>query len=187
MPALPSVADLVGLTAVRGLLRGRLLPGANRHSSWSRTAEWQDWPAPRNLVREGHHQRALYRVVGRPCEAGYLVPVDARLLREPRNRYDRNAIQVFVGRHMVGYIERRAGSRLARAMDRSRCRSFTCCAVIRGGRLAEADKIGIHLWLDRRVSGGPAVSVGRHEAWEVPWPPTARERQRCIARIRRAR
>jgi hypothetical protein len=67
------------------------------------------------------------RVVGVTFQAGYpdvvyellaRVPVRVRLVREPENPHDRNAILVKVGRHVLGHVSRSMAKRLALELDR---------------------------------------------------------------------
>ena len=57
------------------------------------------------VVGESHYQKALRRAVGgNHSDAG--LPVEASLVREPTNKYDRNAVRVDVDGETVGYIAR---------------------------------------------------------------------------------
>jgi hypothetical protein len=55
---------------------------------------------------ESHYQRVLERVAGGRSEHGADFQCVARLVREPTNRYDKNAVRVEVQGETVGYISR---------------------------------------------------------------------------------
>ncbi len=60
------------------------------------------------VVGESHYQAALARIVaGVPVRIGGVRhPVSVHLVAEPSNPHDRNAIAVFIGPDLVGYISR---------------------------------------------------------------------------------
>lgn len=58
------------------------------------------------VVGESHYQHALERIVGGRTERGSNLEVAALLLREPTNRWDKNAIRVVIYGETVGYIGR---------------------------------------------------------------------------------
>jgi hypothetical protein len=107
--------------------------------------------------------------------------VPATLVREPANPYDGNAIGVEVAGRVVGHVRRAIAAQLAPALDVGRCPRFTVCGVIRGGS-DEAPSLGVHLWLDRRLSDGPDVNL-EEGLLEVGWPPGERELTRATGRM----
>jgi hypothetical protein len=58
------------------------------------------------VTGESHYQNALERIVGGLTEGGAHLRVVALLIREPTNRWDKNAIRVEVEGETVGYISR---------------------------------------------------------------------------------
>lgn len=145
----------------------------NVEAGWEVGNEWRtDWEPPLNLVREGHHQAAYRTICGPLRPQGYLMPVRAVLTPEPTNQYDDNALQVVVNGHMAGYIRADAARYLAPALRKMRLAEFAVCGVIRGGNLDVATSFGIHLWLDRRLSPGPGITInGDLDEVGIPWPP----------------
>lgn len=140
---------------------------------------WIDWPAPRNVVAgESHYQEALVAIAGPICERGYCLPVEALLIREPSNPYDPNAIRVEVAHRKIGYVARAIAAQLADGLDEAGCSAFSVCGVVRGGS-ETARTLGVHLWLDRRVSLGPQIAFHDDEG-VVAWPPNEGELDRSF-------
>jgi hypothetical protein len=147
--------------------RGKLI-AANVDSGWA-AGGWRTWEAPRNVVvGESFKQDALRRLTGHARENGYLIPVDADLVREPENEYDTNAVRVEVNGELVGYLRRGVAAKVARPADHVRLTRFTLCGLIRGGAI-DAPEVGVHLWLERRRSEG--VRVPDSDAYPISWPP----------------
>ncbi len=61
------------------------------------------------------------------------VTQDLRLLREPSNRYDRNAIAVFSEDMQIGYIDRELALRLAPILDKGKEYKCYVNAILGGG------------------------------------------------------
>jgi hypothetical protein len=152
----------------------------NVAEGWIERQEWRSWEAPRNVVVESFYQEALHALCGGPCEAGYLIPVQVELRREPGNPHDRNAIAAYLlpsGRQ-IGHIRREIAASLGPVMDKLGIDVWRVAGVARGGR-PRAEHIGVHLWVGRRLSAGPGMSFDPG-LWEVPWPPGDRETDRAI-------
>jgi hypothetical protein len=166
----------------RLLRRNRFeLSPANVDATWLDGDGWRGWPPPRNvLVGESHYRPALRRLTGKPRQAGYLIPVAVTFVREPHNQYDRNAFRAEVQGQHVGYLDREVAAQLAATADAGRCISFTVCGVIRGGSLKAKD-VGVHVWLERRLS--PGVDIGfADDRWTIEtWPPSPTEGVYCSA------
>lgn len=146
------------------------LAPANVDVEWDSAGHWRSWEAPGNfVVGESHYAEALTALAGPPCAAGYLIPVTVSIVREPQNAYDRNAFRAEVGGRQVGYLPRHIAAQLAAPLDSVGCPSFTICGILRGGS-ETAPSIGVHIWLDRRLSPGPEI-IQRDEAGRVSWPP----------------
>lgn len=149
-----------------------VLAQANVDEGWIEGDDWRGWEAPRNVVRgESRFRPALRRLTGKQHPAGYLIPVEASLVREPANAYDSNAFRVEVGGELVGYLAREVAAQVAGIADRAGCRAMQVCAILRGGSTDYPD-VGVHLWLDRRRSRGiPVFETGEM----VSWPPSPDE------------
>jgi hypothetical protein len=106
----------------------------------------------------------------RPDLPGRLLLGDAcNLVREPDNRYDRNAFRAEVrGRH-IGYLRAHVAEQLAGPLDGYGVRTFTVCGLIRGGSTKGAEARRPHLAQPRgdarpeprgaaRAGGGPAAA-----------------------------
>jgi hypothetical protein len=153
--------------------RSELAP-ANVAAGWGEEGGWRRWPAPSNFITgESHYTDALRALAGPPRQNGYLIPVTVTLVREPENRYDPNAFRAQVGGRRVGYIARQIAAQLAPPLDRCGCSSFQLCGVLRGGS-DRAPGLGVHVWLDRRLSAGPEL-VRTDDAGHVSWPPYEEE------------
>lgn len=101
------------------------------------------------------------------------MPADVKLVREPSNPYDANAIRAEVDRQLIGYLARHVAAQLAPALDGARCRSFGVCGVIRGGSYA-APNLGVHIWLEMLTTPGPEIRL-TDDFGEVSWPPRGNE------------
>lgn len=161
-----------------GLLRRlRRAPGrapANVNSDWRRNAEWLTWGPPLNVLREGAYQDQIIGLVGKPCKRGYLIPAQVTLVREAHNPHDGNAIRAVINGLTVAYLRREVAAVAGPAMDNAKLDRMTFCGLVRGGCAPHAETIGIHLWLDRRVTDGIEIDFDGVE-FEVSWPPNAGE------------
>jgi hypothetical protein len=72
---------------------------------WIERRLWAGWEAPRNYVAGARsYLAALTAMVGSTCAEGYCLPTTVTFVREPGNRYDRNAFRAEVtGRH-IGHL-----------------------------------------------------------------------------------
>ncbi len=88
------------------------------------------------VVGESHYQDALKAVAGGRTENGPRRPcVVAELVREPKNRYDRNAVRVDIDGRTVGRIPAEDAPRYHEAIEHLRKQGLpaTCRATILGG------------------------------------------------------
>lgn len=153
----------------------RKLADPNVPVDWIESGIWNSWGSPLNAVRgESLRQDELWSLCAgdKPPERGYTICVEATIRREPTNPVDRNALRVEVNGMHVGYLAREIAARVSPGLDRAGCKHFVVPAVLRGGG-AEAPSLGLHVWLDKRVSAGPNIAVSRQlaDAFWVPWPP----------------
>lgn len=144
------------------------------------SAAWMQWPSlghtsggMQEVVGEANYQSALDEVCGGRCSEGVIVRVvTAELVREPKNRYDRNAVAVDIEGRRVGYLPRDDAPRWHAAVDHlgkhgyaATCRAELLGGWDRGGR--DKGHIGVVLWADKRprdgsdpfLPGGDRVSV----------------------------
>ena len=126
---------------------------------------------PLNIVAgEGHYAVALKKFTGPPRPGGYLIPKQVRLVREPENPFDPNAIKVTIAGQTVGHIRREVAEILSPQMDAQSLREFSTTGVIRGG-YEDAPNIGVHLWFDRRAAAEAGLDANFLSHYEVSWPP----------------
>jgi HIRAN domain len=152
------------------LARLRGLQGANLEAGWWKKDDWRRWPAPYSIVRgESYRQDLLTTLAGKPRTHGYLIPLSARLVREPENPYDFNAIRVDVDRGQVGFIAKELAVNLAWLMDGVDCPSFRVAGLIRGG-YKKKPYLGVMLWTGHRETAAPRIPV--KSSWRAThWPP----------------
>lgn len=139
-------------------------------------SEWRSWEPPFNLVKgESFHQENLTALAGPPRRHGYLIPVRATLVRDPKNRNDPNAIRVEIDGKLVGHLDRAFAAAASPLLDKARCRSFDVAAIIRGGA-RRTPSFGVHLWTGRRLCPGPNIAgLDDVEEFEISWPPYVKE------------
>jgi hypothetical protein len=148
---------------------------------WIERHAWLSWEAPRNYIAgEASYLKALERLTGPPCPDGYCLPVVVRLVREPRNEYDANAIRAEVAGTRIGYLRRHLAAQLAPGIDRARMTEFHVAGLLRGGS-TRTPNVGCHVWLDRSVTDdGPAITLPQEDEWTVPWPINDWERPQVV-------
>ena len=160
--------------------RREQLAVANVALGWNEGDDWRSWPAPRNfVVGESYRRAALRRLTGPARRAGYLIPVEVVLIRERENQHDGNAIRAEVAGQHVGYLARHIAAQLAPVIDRAGCARFSVCGLLRGGSDIATD-VGVHVWLDRRLTAGPGITLG-DAAGTTSWPPGPAEGVYCSA------
>lgn len=69
------------------------------------------------IVGEAYYQRELAKLAGPKTTNGVSVYLDARLVPEPTNRHDRNAVATVINGHTVGYLSRRQAVAYHKAMN----------------------------------------------------------------------
>lgn len=69
------------------------------------------------IVGEAYYQRALAKIAGPKTANGVSMYVVARLVPEPTNRHDRNAVAAIINGHVVGYLSRQQAVDYHRAMN----------------------------------------------------------------------
>jgi hypothetical protein len=144
---------------------------------WIEAHAWMQWDAPRNYIAgEVSYAKALMQITGPPCANGYCWPVVVRLLREPGNPHDANAIRAEVSGARLGYLRRHLAAQVTPALDGAGLREFWVPGLLRGGSTS-ATHVGCHVWLDRSINDdGVEIKLPEHDEWIVPWPINAWER-----------
>ena len=156
--------------------RAPTLAPPNTREDWAIMGKWRDWPPPHNLVvGESHYQQHIRTLTGDPCKTGWCVPVNVVIARDRANDYDENAWAAFVNGGLVGYLRRDLAATMAQACDPAGCTTFAVAGVARGG-WTDAESFGVHVWLDRLLSPGPAVTIDDGADTAVSWPPDGDER-----------
>lgn len=82
---------------------------------------------------ESHYQKALAKIAGPRVAEGKEFKCKARLVREPSNPYDANAVQVIVEDRLVGYLPRAEAKTFSHWCVSKGAASVTCDALIVGG------------------------------------------------------
>jgi hypothetical protein len=92
-----------------------------------------------DIVGESHYQPQLERIVGGKTEDGSEFHVDAKLVCEPDNAYDKNAVAVKIKRSVVGYIPKDDIAKVRAMMNAQRGQKSQASvkAVIVGGWLRD--------------------------------------------------
>jgi hypothetical protein len=100
-----AVISILCLTAI--VFFGVLIVFGKQPKSWKAKRSFEIYSAfPTEIVGESHYQDVLLGICGRKTLNGHRKIVDAEMLPEPDNRYDPNAVAVYIDRHVVGYLSR---------------------------------------------------------------------------------
>jgi len=139
-------------------LAPRLLE-ANTTPDWIERRKWARWGTPANAIRgENQFQDAIKSIPGVVpdlIEDVRFEPVPVEFIREPDNPYDRYACTALVHGIQVGYLARECASILSPDVDAAGVVSWQVAGAVVGGSYGAAN-FGVHVWLDRRLSIGPA-------------------------------
>lgn len=147
----------------------------NIPSDWKSAGAWRFWAAPLNIVTvEPDQQEALLKIAGSPRPQGYLVPVAVTLRRKRSISRGSFALPVEVEGKQVGYIDGEVSNEIFQALERFGCFFCTVAGLLRGGS-TQNPCFGVYLWVDKRISKGPVISVKDEGRRQVPWPPTDAE------------
>lgn len=138
------------------------LQAANVPPDWLQLALWRSWDSPLNLIRgESRHQDVFLRRWSINPTTQHWVPVAVALIREPKNPVDTNAIRAELDGEQIGYLAREVAEVFSPQLDRAGRVQFTVAGVVCGGS-ADAPSFGLHVWLDMRLSEGPAWEDAGH-------------------------
>ncbi len=103
------------------------------------------------VVGEQSYLQNFEKVFGKRGREGVDVQCTALLIQEPTNRTDKNAVQVFIGQELVGYLERESAKNICDSLKRLG-RSGIVIKVkanVRGGWYrSESDQGHFGVWLD---------------------------------------
>jgi len=153
------------------------LPGRSAASTPTRPAvqaavTWAKRPtiAPggeQHVVGESNYQAALEHAAGGRTPDGCATSlVAAQLVREPRNRYDRNAVRVDIAGQVVGYLPRADAPRYHQLVTAlwEQGVAATCWARLTGGWDPRPVRPGQHRARARHRPATPAVRTGGQPA-----------------------
>jgi hypothetical protein len=104
-----------------------------------------------DAVGEASYQHALERLVGGKCEDGWDEVVQARLVREPTNSHDPNAVKVEVDGIQVGYLGRAdAIAYKAALLQVEKAKAVAVCEahIVGGWSRGRGDEGFFGIWLD---------------------------------------
>jgi hypothetical protein len=106
------------------------------------------------VVGESHYQQALRELVGSTADR-VRIAVDAMLMPETDNKYDSNAVSVWISGRIVGYLSREAAAELRPGLldlQRKRGTAVALPGVIAGGGNGRSS-YGVFLNYDRAAFG----------------------------------
>lgn len=109
-----------------------------------------------DIVGESNYQDALETIAGPKSRSGAEFEVEALLVPEPDNKFDRHAVMVIIDDHLVGYIPRNETADFHEFLDQTGASSAICDAIIEGG------------WKNEDSEGRFCVRLN------CEWPPYAR-------------
>lgn len=124
------------LDRLRGAAAGAAPAEPAVAATWMQVVSFRPAGYMVDVVGEANYQPALeWAAQGRTVDGPRRPLVTAQLVREPRNRYDRNAVRVDVGGHCVGYIPRGQASLFHSVLAQVRAAGMpaTCRAWLTGG------------------------------------------------------
>jgi len=112
-----------------------------------------------HVVGESHYQRALERIAGRRTDESKKLATTAVLRPEPTNRFDPNAVAIYIQERLVGYLSREDAVEFKPILTQLTLRGEvgTCDAVIVGGwdrGSRGKGSYGVKLSLSRPGRGG---------------------------------
>lgn len=138
-----------------GFLR-RIFGGASSRPTSPRPVVVIDGADDLAVVGESHYQDALRALVG-DRQGHVRVPITATLVAETNNHWDPNAISVWIGGNVVGYVGREEAATLRSgllALERRHGASIALPGVIAGGG-DDTPSYGVFVHLDATAFGLP--------------------------------
>ena len=110
-----------------------------------------------DVVGESNYQEALEKIAGPKQASGADISVEAILIPEPENEYDKHAIMVIIDDQKVGYIPKDKTRPLHSLFTRAGATNGICEAFIEGG------------WKNSRSEGHYCVRL------DIEWPPHVKD------------
>lgn len=86
-----------------------------------------------DIVGESHYQDALIGIFGAYTKSGRSESCQAELVREPKNKFDKNAIRCEIQGKLVGYVNKEETEHVAAHMRKKRISKMSVTANISGG------------------------------------------------------
>lgn len=88
---------------------------------------------PIEISGESFYHDAIIDVIGEPTEDGHDVTVNGRLVRDPSNNYDSNAIKCIINGRHVGFVNRDDAEDISRYMDSHNITEILVSCEVTGG------------------------------------------------------
>lgn len=114
---------------------GWLLPASPAKPDTGRYILYEGWTA------------GYYYYDGPAIEQQLINGQELQLRREPGNRHDKRAIEIYAGRYKLGYIPRVDNPILARLMDQGAPLKAEIAAVRQSGSKYEWERVMVRVWV----------------------------------------
>jgi len=88
---------------------------------------------PVEISGESFYHDAIIDVIGEPTEDGYDITVNGKLVRDPSNKYDSNAIKCLINGRHVGHVNRDDAEDISLYMDSHNITDFWVSCEVTGG------------------------------------------------------
>lgn len=103
------------------------------HAPYSATLNENDDCDEIEIVGESHYQDALIAIFGAYTKNGRSDACQADLVREPKNKFDKNAVRCEIQGKLVGYVNREEAATISAFMRKKRSTRMTVTANVNGG------------------------------------------------------
>lgn len=141
---------------------------------------WRTGSYPMDVVGESYYQDALTAICGPHSRTGHEQEYLAELRRDPSNRYDSNAVGVWIMGRKVGHLGRDQAGRVSEQMDAASLAVVACDAQVRGGwRTNQYDEGQFGVRLAVPTMGWIDLGIGA----DKPEPPARSPRPSSETRI----
>lgn len=133
--------DALGISLFLSLLMFFLLYGnyknsqktISQQSNSSNDVTVESNTVPIEISGESFYHDAIIDVIGEPTEDGYDVTVNGRLVRDPTNKYDSNAIKCLIKERHVGHVNREDAEDISHYMDSHNITEILVSCEVTGG------------------------------------------------------
>jgi HIRAN domain len=105
----------------------------NQKSNSSNDVTVESNTVPIEISGESFYHDAIIDVIGEPTEDGYDVTVNGRLVRDPANKYDSNAIKCLINGRHVGHVNRDDAEEISHYMDTHNITDLLVSCEVTGG------------------------------------------------------